>query len=194
VAFAEIIGFGFSNLSTLASSEAPLDALSQRYASRGLSVALDLAAAITCFSGTIGAINAGGRIFFALGREGLSRTLSHVHPRFGTPTKATTLSALIVTVPILAFGRGVVPGDLYGYTSTVAVLALILNYMGVGLAEMVESLREGRRGWAFACSLGPAAARMDWDARRSFPCRTGRAICCHTSRSPGFCSRYRCCT
>ncbi len=155
VAYAEIIGFGFAHLSTLASSEAPLDELSQRYASRGLSVALDLAAAITCFSGTIGAINAGGRIFFALGREGLSRTLSYVHPRFGAPTRATTLSALIIAVPILAFGRGVIPGDLYGYTSTVAVLALILNYMGVGLAEMVESLREGRRLWAFACALGP---------------------------------------
>jgi amino acid transporter len=155
VAFSEVIGFGFDQLNTLASADAPLDTLSQHYASRGLSVALDIAAAITCFSGTLGAITAGGRILFALGRAGLSKRLSHVHPTFGTPTTAGAVSAVVVMVPVLAFGHDVVPGDLYGYTSTVAVLALILNYIGVGCAEMVEALREGRLRWALACCVGP---------------------------------------
>ena len=165
VAFSEVIGFGFDQLNALATADAPLDALSQRYASKGLSVALDMAAAITCFSGTIGAITAGGRILFALGRAGLSRRLSHIHPTFGTPTVAGALSAIAVVAPILLFGQHVVPGDLYSYTSTVAVLALILNYVGVGCAEMVEAVREGRLRWAVACCVGPVL--LVWIAVRT---------------------------
>ena len=155
IAFVEVIGFGFSDLPSLASADAPLDTLSARYASKSLSIALDLAAAVTCFSGTIGALNAGARILFALGRAGLSAGLAVIHPTAGTPTRASALSAVVVAVPILLFGWTVSPGDLYSYTSTVAVLVLIVNYVGVGGAELVEALRARRRLWALACSPGP---------------------------------------
>jgi amino acid transporter len=165
IAFVEVIGFGFSDLSLLASADAPLDTLSARYASRPLSVALDLAAAITCFSGTIGALTAGARILFALGRAGLHSGLAQIHPTFGTPTRATALSTIGVVLPIIIFGRGVMPGDLYSYTSTVAVLALILSYAGVGCAEMMEAVRESRIGWALMCAVGPLL--LAWIALRT---------------------------
>jgi amino acid transporter len=165
VAFVEVMGYGFSDLASLANAEAPLDALSARYASKSLSIALDLAAAITCFSGSIGALTAGARILFALGRAGLHSGLAQIHPTFGTPTRATALSAIGVVLPIIIFGRGVIPGDLYSYTSTVAVLALILSYAGVGCAEMMEAVRESRMGWALMCAVGPLL--LAWIALRT---------------------------
>jgi len=165
IAFVEVMGFGFSNLDALANAEAPLDVLSARYASKSLSIALDLAAAVTCFSGTIGALNAGARILFALGRAGLHAGLAEIHPTFGTPIRASALSAVVVTIPILLFGLSVTPGDLYSYTSTVAVLLLIVNYAGVGCAEVVEAARERRWVWALACGVGPVL--LSWICYRT---------------------------
>jgi hypothetical protein len=39
--------------------------------------------------------------------------------------------------------------------STVGTLALILVYISVGTAEVVESWREQRRVWPATCALGP---------------------------------------
>jgi amino acid transporter len=155
VSFCEVAGYGMDHLRDLASAEAPLDFLSRRYASNGLSVALDLAAATTCFSGTIGAVAAGGRILFALGRAGLAERLAYVHPTHGTPTTAIAVTAVLNIAPLLAFGLITGAGNYYSYTSTIAVLALMLDYIGVGIAEVTESWREQRVRWATICALGP---------------------------------------
>jgi len=155
VSFCEVIGFGMDHLHQLATAEAPLDILSKQYATSGLSVALDFAAATTCFSGTIGAIAAGGRILYALSRAGLSPPLTFVHPTHGTPTRAIAMTAVLNIVPFVVWGPFVGPGNFYSYTSTIAVLALMLDYIGVGIAEVVESQRERRYAWAALCGMGP---------------------------------------
>jgi amino acid transporter len=155
VSYCEVIGFGSGGIRDLAKSEAPLDALSLRYVSSRLSIALDLAAAMTCFSGVIGAIAAAGRVLFALGRAGLSPRLAVVHPIHRTPAAAIAVAAIVMILAFVLWAPLIGAGNFYSYTSTIAVLALMLNYIGVGCAEIVEARREGRLWWPVACALGP---------------------------------------
>jgi amino acid transporter len=155
VSYCEVIGFGTEGIRDLAKSEAPLDDLSLRYVSPRLSIALDLAAATTCFSGVIGTTAAAGRVLFALGRAGLSSKLAVVHPVQRTPAAAIAVAATLTILPFLLWAPFIGAGNFYSYTSTIAVLALMLNYIGVGCAEIVESRREGRLWWPAACALGP---------------------------------------
>jgi hypothetical protein len=46
-------------------------------------------------------------------------------------------------------------GDYYSYTSTVGVLALILVYIGVGCAELIEARRERRTLWSAISLFSP---------------------------------------
>jgi hypothetical protein len=61
----------------------------------------------------------------------------------------------VVIVAFLAWSPFAGSGNYYSYTSTIGVLALILIYIGVGGAEMVEAWREHRRLWSAVCTLGP---------------------------------------
>src|SRR5260370_39676684 len=76
VAYCEVIGFGADGIKALGKSEAPLNDLALRYASPQLAIALDAAAAISCFSGMLWPLAAAGRVLFALRRGGLRPALS----------------------------------------------------------------------------------------------------------------------
>jgi amino acid transporter len=155
VVYCELVGFGAQGLKALATSQAPLDDLALRYASPRLAVLLDAAAATSCFSGVLGGLSAAGRILFALGRAGLSPRLARVSPVHHTPAVALGLGALGMLAVVLAGAAFVSAGDFYSYASTIATLALILIYIGVGTAEAVEAWREQRRAWSLTCLLGP---------------------------------------
>ena len=75
------------------------------------------------------------------GRVGLWRKLADVHPVHGTPAPAIAVTAVLNILPFLLWARFVGAGNYYSYTSTIAVLALILNYIGVGGAEVIEARR-----------------------------------------------------
>lgn len=155
VAYSEVIGFGSEGIKDLAKSNAPLNDLALRYASPQLAIALDVAAAASCFSGVLGGLAAAGRVLYAIGRGGLSPTLAEVHRVHGTPSPALAVAALLMIIPFILWAPFVGPGDYYAYTSTVGVLALILVYIGVGGAEMREAWHERRYAWSAACLLGP---------------------------------------
>jgi hypothetical protein len=159
VSYCEVVGFGPDGMRALASSEAPLDELSRRYVSANLSIALDLAAATTCFSGTIGAIAAGGRVLYALGRVGLWRKLAEVHPVHGTPAPAIAVTTLLIihwragTAADLYRRRccrggggatraaALVGGHLHARTRTVAVGALLQHLSGACLSQQPVAVR-----------------------------------------------------
>jgi len=155
VAYCEVIGFGSDGIKDLAKSNAPLNDLALRYASPQLAIALDVAAAASCFSGVLGGLAAAGRVLFAIGRGGLSPTLAQVHRVHGTPAPALALAAILMMVPFILWAPFVGAGNYYAYTSTVGVLVLILVYIGVGGAEMREAWLEGRYSWSAVCVLGP---------------------------------------
>ena len=155
MAYCEVIGFGPAGIKDLADSTAPLNDLALRYASRKLAIALDLAAAVSCFSGILGGLAAIARVLFALGRAGLSPTLASVHKVHGTPARAVSLAAILIMLPFLIWAPHAGASNFYSYTSTIGVLALILIYIAVGGAEMVEAWRERRLRWAAICMAGP---------------------------------------
>jgi amino acid transporter len=156
VAYCEIVGFGAVGIKELAKSEAPLNDLALRYASPRMAIALDLAAAISCFSGMLGALAAMGRVLYALGRGGLAPSMGVVHELHGTPARAVSMSAFLVVLPFVLWAPFVGAGNYYSYASTIGALALILVYISVGAAETVEAWRERRPVWSAVCVLGPA--------------------------------------
>ena len=156
VAYCEIVGFGAAGIKELAKSEAPLNDLALRYASPRLAIALDLAAAISCFSGMLGPLAAAGRVLYALGRGGLAPSMGEVHEVHGTPAPAVSMSAFLVLLPFVVWAPFVGAGNYYSYASTIGALALILVYISVGAAETVEAWRERRPVWSAVCVLGPA--------------------------------------
>jgi amino acid transporter len=156
VAYCEVIGFGAGGIKDLAKSEAPLNDLALRFATPRFAIALDLAAAVSCFSGMLGPLAAAGRVLYALGRGGLAPALSGVHPVHGTPAPALSLSAVLVLLPFLVWAPFVGAGNYYSYASTIGALALILVYISVGAAETLEAWRERRPVWSAVCVLGPA--------------------------------------
>lgn len=155
VAFCEIAGFGPAGIRDLAGSQAPLNDLALRYTSPSLAIGLDLATATSCFCGVLGCLAAAGRVLFALGRAGLSPMLATVHPTHCTPASAVSVTALMILVPFLAAGPFIGAGDYYSYTSTIGVLALILVYIGVGGAEVLEAWRQRQLLWSGICTAGP---------------------------------------
>jgi amino acid transporter len=155
VAYSEVIGFGADGIKALGKSEAPLNDLALRYASPRVAITLDAAAAVSCFSGLLGALAAAARVLFALGRGGLAPALGGVHPVHGTPAPAVAWSAILIMVPFLLWAPFAGAGNFYSYASTTATLALILVYISVGAAETVESWREHRTAWSATCVLGP---------------------------------------
>jgi amino acid transporter len=155
VAYCEVLGYGFSGIKELANSQAPLDDLAMRYASPRLAIGLDFAAAVSCFSGLLGGIAASGRLLFALGRAGLSTRLAAVHPTHGTPASAVSWASILIIAPFVLWAPFAKAGDYYSYTSTIGVLALILVYIGVGGAELIEARRERRAAWSIVCIFSP---------------------------------------
>jgi amino acid transporter len=91
-----------------------------------------------------------------LGRGGLAPALGGVHAVHGTPAPAVAWSSILIIVPFLLWAPFAGAGNFYSYTSTTAVLALILVYISVGAAEMVEAWREHQAVWSATCVLGPA--------------------------------------
>ncbi len=155
VAYSEVLGFGLGHIEELAKSEAPLNDLALRFASPRLAIALDLAVAASCFSSVLGPLSAAGRILFAIGRGGLSARLAAVHPVHGTPAGALAATTLLSLLVYVLWAPFLSAADYYSYTSTIGVLALILVYIGVGGAEILESWRERRMLWSMCCVLGP---------------------------------------
>ena len=155
VAYCEVMGFGAAGIKDLASSPAPLNDLALRYGSQDFATALDLATATCAFSGVLGGVAAAARVLFALGRVGLAPALAVVHARHGTPTRAISCAALMVGGSFLLWAPFSGAANYYAYLSTIGTLSLILIYVAVGAAEMVEAWRHERRLWASICALGP---------------------------------------
>src|ERR1700680_3667386 len=155
VAYCEVIGYGPNGIKALGGSEAPLNDLALRFHSPQLAIALHLALAASFFFGIRAGVAAAARLLFALGRAGLSPALAVVHPVHGTPAPAVSVAAILIILAFLVWAPVAGAGNFYSYVSTIAVLALILIYIGVGGAEMVEAWRERRPLWSGASMLGP---------------------------------------
>lgn len=151
VSYVQVLGFGVDNVKDLAAADAPLNTLATRFASRDFATAIDLAAAVSAFSCALGALSAGARMMFALGRGSAIGMVDTVHPAHGTPARAVVVSGAIILAGLLWWAPRVGASNYYGYVGTIGTLALILVYLAVTAGEARSALR---RASALACSIG----------------------------------------
>ena len=154
--YVQVIGFGLDNIKALAADSAPLNTLALKFGSRDFATLLDLAAAVSAFSCTLGCLSAAARMLFALGRAGLAANAGLVHPVHGTPAAAVLAMGASMMAGVVLWAPFTGSGDFYGDMGTIGTLALILVYMGVTIAEASDALRGGRVIWAGFGLLGTA--------------------------------------
>lgn len=152
--YAEVIGFGVDHTKDLAGDASPLNTLGLRYISRGFGSAIAVAAAISAFSGCLGCLSAASRIMFAIGRGGFGAWAADVHPRHGTPGRAVLVSGGLALAGILFWDSFVGASNYYGWISTIGVLALILVYLGVTVAETIHAFSHRKPLWGIFGLLG----------------------------------------
>jgi amino acid transporter len=155
IAYVQVMGFGLDRMADLAKSDAPLNELALRFASRSFATLIDVTASVSAFACALGSLAAAARMSFALGRSGVAPALGAAHAVHGTPHRAVLVCGGIVLAGLVLWGAAVGAGDYYGYLGTIGTLALILVYLGVTLAEAVSAGRRARVGWS---ALGMAGA------------------------------------
>jgi len=158
--YCEVRGYGLARMGDLAKATAPLNDLANRYTNRNFAAALDVAAAFSSFSGALGSLTAAGRLFFALGRAGLAAPLARTHPTHGAPGAAILFSGALAAVALLIWAPSSGASSFYANVSTVAVLAVILVYLGVIAAQC--RLDIGARRWLWPVFTLLGAAILVW--------------------------------
>jgi len=154
--YCEVRGYGLAAMSELAKATAPLNDLANRYTNRTFAAALDVAAAFSAFSGALGSLTASGRLLFALGRAGLARPLARTHPTHGAPGAAVMISGALAGIGFLIWAPSSGASSFYANVSTVAVLAVILVYLGVIAAQCRLDLSARRWLWPAFTLVGAA--------------------------------------
>jgi amino acid transporter len=154
--YCEVQGYGLAGVGDLAKATAPLNDLANRYMDRRFAAALDVAAAFSSFSGALGSLTASGRLFFALGRAGLAAPLARTHPVHGAPGAAVLISGALAGLVLLIWAPSTGAPSFYANVSTIAVLAVILVYLGVIAAQCRLDLRARRWSWPAFTLTGAA--------------------------------------
>jgi amino acid transporter len=161
VSYAQVLGFGLepSQLASLGQSEAPLDALAQRYISGSYGVVLDLAAGISSLGLALGAASAAARLLFAMGRAGFGGGLGlgTIDAQHGTPRRAVWLVGSLNLLSLLTLAPWAGSRVYAEASATIGTLAVLLVYVGIGVAQAIEAGRERRHPWMVVGLLGAAA-------------------------------------
>lgn len=134
VSYAEVIGYGVSDVNKLAQSSAPLNYLATRYVGNYMAVFIDFASATSYFACYIGALNAASFMLEALSKNGyLGSWLSYNNPKKETPTHAIDLVSILALIAYLIFGIRVGVTNFYNYCGTIGTLSLLIVYVLVNL-------------------------------------------------------------
>ncbi|HEV7441571.1 MAG TPA: APC family permease [Steroidobacteraceae bacterium] len=155
VSYAQVLGYGPDQMQALAHAQAPLDTLSARYISSSYGVFLDFAAGVSSLACALGTASAGARILYALGRNGFGPGFAEIDQQHGAPRRAVGLIGAGNLLTLLVIGSWSGFRNFSEAFATIATLVLILVYMGVGLAQMVDAARRKRWLWCGVGLLGP---------------------------------------
>ncbi|MEI9982311.1 MAG: APC family permease [Aliidongia sp.] len=156
VSYAVVMGYGVDQVAALAQADSPLDELSLKYISGGFATFIDFAAATSALACTIGSLSAAARLLYALGRAGLSSALGTAHPQHRTPTHAILAVSATGLAGLVFWGSQVDAASYAGSLATIGTLMLIIVYIGVTAAALVEALRNRRRASCVVGLLGTA--------------------------------------
>jgi amino acid transporter len=126
VSYAQVVGFGLDSVPRLSHANAPLDDLSTRFISGTFAGFVDVAAATSALTCTIGFLAGGARILYALGRTRFAPSLAEINAKHGTPTRSiAVIGAIYLGLLVLSGARSDVM-RCSGNAVTVGTLALIL--------------------------------------------------------------------
>ncbi|WP_158944242.1 APC family permease [Granulicella sp. S190] len=144
VVYAQVVGYGVNNLDALTHSDSPLSSLAERYLSRRYSIGIDLSIIASTFACTLGTVGAASRMLRILSVDGTKQWFADLDPKHNTPTRAIVMICVCNLAGMLLWGLHAGALTYAAATATCGTLALVLLYVGVGLAEAVEALRSKR--------------------------------------------------
>lgn len=138
LSYTEVFGFIGSKV-TLDKADAPLALLASINKVEFFGPLISIGALISFWSSFLACTNAGARILFSLGRNGvLPKVVGNTHKTFKTPYVAITVVAIAaVAVPsiLIAFGSGLF--TIYGWVGTVATFGFLLIYALTAIAAPI---------------------------------------------------------
>ncbi len=154
VMYAQVMGYGISNMDALVRSDSPLSTLATKFISRRYALGIDVAVACSAFACVLGTLSAAARMLQALSMQNKQGWFAELNAKHGTPSKALTAISLSCLATMLVWGSraGVMPFAIGA--ATIGSLALILVYLCVCVAELVESMRSGRLLWMALSTVG----------------------------------------
>ncbi len=115
VSYALTVGWGINNMVSFASCGIPGIVVYARYLTIAGGLLLALFAFNSAFSDSVAMQSNAGRVYFAMGRDGiLPKFFSYVHPKWVTPTKS--LLFIGIASSILALASGFTIGYFAGYS------------------------------------------------------------------------------
>jgi amino acid transporter len=123
----------------------PLDALADSVHAPLLKLAIDAGALLSSFSITLAALNAGARIIYSMGRDGLfPAPLARSHGRFQTPHIALVVfSAIALLIGAGMIGAGLSPIDAFNDTATLGSFGFVAIYAFVALGAPIYLRQRG---------------------------------------------------
>lgn len=154
VSYAEVMGYGLDRVQMLAQADAPLDALSAKFVSAKFAMFIDLATALSAFAATVGSLSAASRMMYAIGRSGLAPKLGELHPKHGTPGLAALLVGGSNIAGLLLWGARYGASSYTGSVLAIGTLSLVLIYLAITTAAMVEAVRSRRVAWSLLGLMG----------------------------------------
>jgi amino acid transporter len=137
--------FGFSGLPTpFNKSSAPVNDLAQFAGVAFFGIIISICSLVSLFACCMASINAGSRIFFAMGRHGIfHNSVGQAHGTNETPHVAVTIaSALVFLIPASTSLFGIQPLDNYAYFGTIATYGFLVAYILISVAAPRYLARE----------------------------------------------------
>jgi amino acid transporter len=134
VTYAQTVGFGTdpAGLKAFAGSTAPLSDLGRRYINGVVAIIIDFGATISAFASVVGAVNAGARILFSMGRDGfLTDRIGTTSRRTGSPAISVAIIMIVGFIIVLAWSLapGINGASLFGYLGTIGVFLILVAYI-----------------------------------------------------------------
>jgi len=146
MAYVGTVGYGINNMvNGFGNDLAPFDTIGRHYSGTVLVVLIDLVGVLSFFGAALAIINAGARIMFTVGRDGLfPRWAAWLHPTRQTPVGSITALCIFGLIIGLILGFVMTPIGAFGFLGTLDALFVLLIYALVCIASIRFFLRKRR--------------------------------------------------
>ena len=146
VTYAQVLGFGITHTDLLADSPAPLSTLAGIFVSKRFAELILLSTSVSAYASLIGLIASAARLLFSLGQV-VAPWLHSVDDRYAMPVRAMLTVVALCLLGLLVWGSRLDAQSYSDRAFTIGTLSILMVYMGVTAAKMIEAFRAKRRVW-----------------------------------------------